>query len=149
MTRETGINRGEIIDPEIVLNMFRQMNSNQDTFRQSGGSHASAAFTKEGEMLTIREDIGRHNAVDKVIGSLLYSGKLDLARCMTVSGRISYEIVSKCYAAGIPFLAAVSAPSSMAVDMAEKMGITLLAFCRESKLTAYSNTERLMSQVVR
>jgi len=129
----------EKLEPKILSKMFEQMNENQNTFRQSGGSHACAAFTLSGKMLAIQEDIGRHNAVDKVIGSLILQKKLHEAKCMTVSGRISYEIVNKCFVAGIPFLAAVSAPSSLAVDLAEQMGITLMAFCRENKFTAYSH----------
>jgi FdhD protein len=127
------------LNPEIIENMFEQMSSSQNTFRQSGGSHAAAAFTIEGQLLSIQEDIGRHNAVDKVIGSLLFQKQLQKAKCMVVSGRISYEIVNKCFAAGIPFLAAVSAPSSLAVDLAEQLGITLMAFCRNNKFTAYSH----------
>ncbi len=133
----------EKLDPEMVGKMFEQMNSSQDTFKQSGGSHAAAAFTIGGKLLAIQEDIGRHNAVDKVIGSLLYRKELLNAKCLVVSGRISYEIVNKCYAAGIPFLAAVSAPSSFAVDLAEQLGITLMAFCREKKFTVYSQIENI------
>jgi FdhD protein len=83
------------------------------------------------------EDIGRHNAVDKVIGSLLLQNKLQDAACITVSGRISYEIVNKCFKAKIPYLAAVSAPSSMAVEFCEAKGIKLFAFCRKEKYTQY------------
>ena len=133
----------EKLAPELVGKMFEQMSSAQNTFKQSGGSHAAAAFTIDGKMLTIQEDIGRHNAVDKVIGSLLFQKQLHHAKCMVVSGRISYEIVNKCYAAGIPFLAAVSAPSSMAVDLSERLGITLMAFCRERKFTTYSNIKNI------
>ena len=141
-----GIVNAEQLDPEAVELMFEKMNARQDTFRASGGSHASAAFSMNGEMLAVAEDIGRHNAVDKVIGSLLLLGKLKDAKCLLVSGRISYEIVSKSVVAGIPFLAAVSAPSSMAVEMSEKFGITLMAFCREDKLTVYSHTDRMLSK---
>ena len=132
------INTDEVIEPEIIKAMFEQMSSAQSIFKQSGGSHAAAAFTINGKLLTIQEDIGRHNAVDKVIGSLLFQNVLPKAKCLVVSGRISYEIVNKCFVAGIPFLAAVSAPSSLAVDLAEKLGITLMAFCRDNKFTAYS-----------
>ncbi|HEY4797622.1 MAG TPA: formate dehydrogenase accessory sulfurtransferase FdhD [Bacteroidia bacterium] len=134
---------GEQLYPELVGKMFSQMSSKQELFKKSGGSHACAAFSQEGKMLSIREDIGRHNAVDKVIGDLIIQKKLSQARCLTVSGRISYEIVNKCFAAGIPFLASVSAPSSLAVDMAEQMGITLLAFCRDKKFTVYSHSSRI------
>lgn len=132
------------LNPGTVGKMFEEMNSAQNTFKQSGGSHAAAAFTIEGKLLTIQEDIGRHNAVDKVIGSLLFQKQLLHAKCMVVSGRISYEIVNKCFAAGIPFLAAVSAPSSLAVDLSEQLGITLMAFCREKKFTAYSQIENIV-----
>jgi FdhD protein len=118
------------------------MNALQHSFHQSGGTHAAAAFTIEGELLSSMEDIGRHNAVDKVIGQLLLSKKLEEAACLTVSGRISYEIVVKCFKARIPFLAAVSAPSTLAVDYAEELGITLLAFCRQNRATCYSHTYR-------
>ena len=94
-------------------------------------------------MLSIQEDIGRHNAVDKVIGSLIQNKALDKVKCLTVSGRVSYEIVNKAKEAGIPFLASVSAPSTLAVDMAEQSGITLLAFCRNNKLTIYSNANQV------
>lgn len=133
----------EKVPGSVVKQMFDCMNSGQDTFLQSGGSHASAAFTANGELLCMHEDIGRHNAVDKVIGDLLFKRQLDKAKCLIVSGRVSYEIVNKCYIAGIPLLAAVSAPSSLAVEMSEKMGITLLGFCRENKYTIYSCASRI------
>lgn len=131
------------LDIRYVGSMFEIMSEHQDTFKDSGGSHASAAFTIDACLLSIREDIGRHNAVDKVIGSLLLQKKLSEAQCLLVSGRLSYEIVSKCFRAGIPFLAAVSAPSSMAIEYCEKTGITLLAFCRQNKCTVYSHPENI------
>lgn len=127
-----------ILLPEAILHMFDVMSKEQSNFKNTGGSHASAAFNKNGEMLDCKEDIGRHNAVDKVIGSLLLQHKLKEAACIIVSGRVSYEIVSKCYRAGIPYLAAVSAPSSMAVEYCIDKGIKLIAFCRNNKLTQYS-----------
>ena len=132
-----------IIDPQMVEAMFNSMSEHQDDFRQSGGTHASAAFTLDGKLLEIKEDIGRHNAVDKVIGGLILNHKLDEAACMTVSGRVSYEIINKAQSAGIAFLASVSAPSSMAVELATSAGITLMAFCRNKKLTVYSHPERV------
>lgn len=131
------------LDPALVGKMFHRMNELQRTFRQSGGSHAAAAFTIDGEILSLHEDIGRHNAVDKVVGDLLLKQKLKEAKCLIVSGRISYEIVSKCFVAGIPFLAAISAPSSLAVDYSKELGITLMAFCREGDLTVYSHPTKL------
>lgn len=89
------------------------------------------------------EDIGRHNAVDKVVGAILNNGELSSAQYLLVSGRVSYEIVTKCFMAGIPFLLAVSAPSSLAVDFAKELGITLLGFCRDDRATAYAHPERM------
>lgn len=133
----------EVLRPETVERMFVQLNESQYDFKQSGGTHAAGAFTISGDMLCLREDIGRHNAVDKVIGSLLASGASGRAKCLTVSGRISFEIVSKARAAGIPFLAAVSAPSTLAIDYAQESGITLMAFCRDNRFTVYSNPQQL------
>ena len=135
------------ISTELVEQMFSSMNSSQQTFKQSGGSHAAAAFNQKGEQLSIMEDIGRHNAVDKVIGDLILKKSLSEAKTLTVSGRISYEIVVKAFRARIPLLAAVSAPSSLAVDFAKELGITLLAFCRGDKLTCYSHPQRLLSTI--
>jgi FdhD protein len=120
------------------MGMFECLRGGQVGFELSGGSHAAGAFDKEGKMLVSREDIGRHNAVDKVVGHLLNSGKLKEAKYLLVSGRVSYEIVTKCFTAGIPILAAVSAPSSLAVDFAKELGITLYGFCRENRATRYS-----------
>lgn len=133
------------LDIGLIPNMFEQMNEKQDTFKHSGGSHASAAFDSSGNLLVIYEDIGRHNAVDKVIGALLETSKLDQAMAVTVSGRISYEIVNKVYRAGIPFLAAVSAPSSLAVDVATELGMSILGFCRGDKATVYSHPQHVTS----
>ncbi len=148
--KETNLSLGEALDNtqklagQHIPKMFQSMRAAQQTFEQSGGSHASAAFDSKGHMLSIQEDIGRHNAVDKVIGDLLLQKKLNDAICILVSGRLSYEIVSKAYKAGIPFLAAVSAPSSMAVNVAEEVGICLMAFCREDKFTVYSRKENIV-----
>lgn len=133
----------EFLNAELIPDMFDKMNTGQHTFRQSGGSHAAAAFDLKGNMLSIQEDIGRHNAVDKVIGDLLFNNILSDAKCLLVSGRISYEIVSKAFTAGIPFLAAVSAPSTLAVDFAKELGITLLAFCRKKQFTVYAHSNRI------
>ncbi|MBK6730090.1 MAG: formate dehydrogenase accessory sulfurtransferase FdhD [Bacteroidetes bacterium] len=127
-----------------VIDMFELMRKNQSTFHSSGGSHAAAIFDVHGKLLTTKEDIGRHNAVDKVIGDLLLQNKLKEAVSLIVSGRISYEIVSKTYTAGIPFLAAVSAPSSLAVDQCREAGLTLMAFCRDKKFTVYSCAENVI-----
>ena len=133
----------EKIDMSMLNTLFEKMNVLQSDFRKSGGTHAAAAFNTNGKLLCSMEDIGRHNAVDKVIGKLILSNKLDVASILTVSGRVSYEIVIKCFKAKIPFLAAVSAPSSLAVDYAKELGITLFAFCRDERATCYSNPQRI------
>lgn len=134
------------IDIGLIHNLFNKMNTVQHNFKESGGTHAAAAFTLNGKLMCAMEDIGRHNAVDKIVGKLINDQKLNQAKIMTVSGRISYEIVIKCFKAGIPFLAAVSAPSSLAVDYAKELGITLFAFCRDQRATCYSNPQRTKIQ---
>jgi len=123
--------------------LFERMREQQVLFGQTGGSHAAAMFDAQGALLVVREDIGRHNAVDKCTGALLRSGNSGKARFLSVSSRVSYEIVAKCFIAGIPVLAAVSAPSSLAVDYCKEFGLTLLGFCREGRFTVYSHPERL------
>jgi len=130
------------INIDLIHELFNKMSVLQHDFKQTGGTHAAAAFTIGGELLCSMEDIGRHNAVDKIIGKLIHSNQLHQAKIITVSGRISYEIVIKCFKAKIPFLAAVSAPSSLAVDYAKELGITLFAFCRDQRATCYSNPQR-------
>ena len=135
----------ELVDAEIISGLFDKMNTFQKSFHQSGGTHAAAAFTKEGKIICSFEDIGRHNAVDKVVGNLLLENEINTAKCLTVSGRISYEIIVKCFKARIPIIAAVSAPSSLAVDFAKELGISLFAFCREGRITCYSHPERVLN----
>ena len=118
--------------------MFEIMRTHQAAFEQSGGCHAAAAFDGKRALLSVKEDIGRHNAVDKVVGDLLNRGELKSARYLLVSGRVSYEIITKCFTAGIPVLAAVSAPSSLSVDFAKELGVSLYAFCREDRWTRYA-----------
>ena len=130
------------IDISLIHQLFNKMKMNQHNFKQSGGTHAAAAFTINGELLSSMEDIGRHNAVDKVVGKLITTNRLNDAKIITVSGRISYEIIIKCFKAQTPFLAAVSAPSSLAVDYAKELGITLFAFCRDQRVTCYSHPQR-------
>ncbi|MFT4697490.1 MAG: FdhD protein [Flavobacteriaceae bacterium] len=136
------IEEDEKVDNELITSLFSKMKKHQFDFHQSGGTHAAAAFTREGTLLSTKEDIGRHNAVDKVIGELIIAKGLKKATILTVSGRISYEIIIKCFKANIPFIAAVSAPSSLAVDYAKEFGITLFGFCRNGRITCYSNPQR-------
>lgn len=132
------LSRNSELEPKQISDFFETMRLRQDLFKVTGGCHGAAAFSRSGELLAIREDIGRHNAVDKVIGALLRQNQLPKADILLVSGRVSYEIVSKCFMAGIPTLAAVSAPSSLAVDFSKELGVELLAFCRDGRLTVYS-----------
>ena len=135
------------LDVCLIPDLLWQMNNHQSVFEQTGGSHAAAIFSIDGELLSVQEDIGRHNAVDKVIGDLFITNKLNQADILFVSGRVSYEIVAKCAQAGIPFLLAVSAPSSLAVELCQKKGITLIGFCRENRATVYTNTANIVQQI--
>ena len=137
------IEMNTIIDTGIFSEMFSTMKDNQTLFLSTGGCHAAACFDLAGNMLSIQEDIGRHNAVDKVIGELIENKLLDKAVYLLVSGRISFEIVSKTFKAKIPFLAAVSSPSSLSIEVAKEMGITLMGFCRGDSITCYSHSERI------
>jgi FdhD protein len=136
-----------VFPSNLMQEMLTTMNSYQDTFKNSGGSHAAAIFNKKHQFLNIREDIGRHNAVDKVIGDLLIKGSLNQANFLVVSGRVSYEIVSKAFIAKIPIIIAVSACSSLAVDFAKEFGICLIGFTREQKMTIYSNPSFIKAQI--
>ena len=121
------------------------MSTHQNLFGKTGGSHAAAIFSANGELLAFGEDVGRHNAVDKAIGDLWLKNDLGKAILLCVSGRVSYEIAAKARRAGLAILAAVSAPSSMAVEFCRTEDITLLGFCRGERATAYSHPERLIA----
>ncbi len=133
-----------VVDPVVLCSLPGRLRSAQKGFDRTGGMHAAAIFTADGELLVVREDVGRHNAVDKVVGWALREERLPLTgHVLVVSSRASFEIVQKAYAAGIPVLAAVSAASSLAVDLATDAGLTLAAFVRPPRLTVYAGAERL------
>jgi len=119
--------------------LFKVMKKRQIIFDKTGGSHAAAIFDSHKNLIALNEDIGRHNAVDKAIGSLLNQNKLKEVSILLVSGRVSYEIISKAFIAKIPVIAAVSACSSLAVDFAKEFGIQLIGFSRENDATVYAN----------
>lgn len=130
-------------DARRLRGVHEAMAQRQSTFAGTGGSHAAAIAAADGELLCVFEDIGRHNAVDKAVGFVLENGLLARADILAVSGRVSFEIVQKCARAGIPVLAAVSASSSLAVESAERWGITLAGFCRDDRASFYSGLARV------
>ena len=133
-----------LVDPRVLATLPAMLRAQQKVFDRTGGLHAAGLFTAEGELLVAREDVGRHNAVDKVIGWAAREDRLPLtAHVLCVSGRASFELTQKALMAGIPTLAAVSAPSSLAVELATEAGMTLVGFLRDPKLTVYSGAERL------
>jgi FdhD protein len=134
------------ITAAVLAGLPERLRSAQRVFSATGGLHAAGLFTAAGELLSVREDVGRHNAVDKVVGWALREGRLPLAGCaLLVSGRASFELVQKAVLAGIPVLAAVSAPSSLAADLAEEAGLTLVGFLRGSSMNVYTRADRVLA----
>jgi FdhD protein len=130
-----------VVDPAVLAGLPDAMSAQQAVFRRTGGLHAVALATASGRLLAVREDVGRHNAVDKVVGAALLEGLV--GDVLVVSGRVGFEIVQKAAMAGIPVLAAVSAPTSLAVDSARAAGLTLAAFVRDGRMTLYSGEHRI------
>jgi FdhD protein len=130
--------------PATLLALSEKLRTGQRVFAATGGLHGAAIFSLDGTMLAVREDVGRHNAVDKLIGYALTNAMVPLAwHMMMVSGRLSFEIVQKAAAAGVPILAAVSAPSSLAVELAGEVGTTLVGFLRDGSFNIYTRPDRI------
>jgi FdhD protein len=132
------------MDAAVLHRLPEKLRREQRTFDATGGVHACALFDAGGELIALREDVGRHNALDKLVGWALREGRLPLSECvLLLSGRVSLEMVQKAVAAGIPVLAAIGAPSSLAVDLAREAGVCLAGFLRGETLNVYSGLERL------
>jgi FdhD protein len=136
---------GPEISSAVIERLPEALRSSQKVFDRTGGLHAAGLFDVSGELIAVREDVGRHNAVDKVIGEQLLSGSFPLAkRLLQVSGRVSFEIVQKAAMAGIPVVCAVSAPSSLAVAAGERFGMTVAGFVRDGRFNVYTHPERVV-----
>ena len=132
------------LDPKMITEFPTKLRAAQRVFDRTGGLHAAGLFDADGNLLCLREDVGRYNAVDKVVGWATRNGRLPLtSTVLMVSGRASFELVQKAVMAGIPVLTAVSAPSSLAADLAEEMGVTLVGFLRGSSMNVYTGGHRL------
>lgn len=132
------------VDTHVLASLPDLLRAKQRVFESTGGLHAAGLFTAEGEALVVREDVGRHNAVDKVLGWAVLNNRVPLAGCvLMVSGRASFELVQKAAMAGIPILAAVSAPSSLAAELAEEQGMTLIGFLRGESMNVYTGAQRI------
>lgn len=133
------------VDGAVLSGLPDALRAAQPLFDETGGIHAAGLFSPAGDVLAVREDVGRHNALDKVLGARMLAGGLPAGDAIAVlSGRVSYELVQKAAAAGVPVLVAVSAPSSLAVATAERLGVTLAAFVRDGRFTLYAHPERVL-----
>lgn len=138
------IGPGPVVSAETIYSLPEKLRGEQALFDSTGGLHAAALFDANGELLALREDVGRHNATDKLVGWALMEGRLPLSEgIVMVSGRSSFEILQKCLQAGVPMVCAISAPSSLAVDVAREFGMTLIGFLRGEKFNLYSGAERI------
>ena len=138
---------GPEVAPETIYGLPEKLREAQGLFDATGGLHAAALFDKNGELLALREDVGRHNATDKLVGWALLEGRLPLSdHIVMVSGRSSFEILQKCLTAGVPVVCAISAPSSLAVDVAREFGMTLVGFLREGRFNVYAGSDRIRSK---
>jgi len=136
---------GLAVSSETLWRLPHLLRAGQAVFADTGGIHAAGLFAADGELITVSEDVGRHNAVDKVVGRLLAAGQLPATdRILLVSGRASFELVQKAALAGIPFLAAVGAPSSLAVELGSDLGMTIVGFLRDERCNVYCGEERVL-----
>jgi FdhD protein len=139
---------GPEVDADVLRALPEKLRAGQGIFDATGGLHAAALFDPEGNLLAVREDVGRHNALDKVVGWALLGGRLPLSRhIVMVSGRSSFEILQKSLMAGVPVVCAVSAPSSLAVSLAREFGITLIGFLRGDRFNVYAGLDRVRMPV--
>lgn len=144
MMRSPRVDDAMKVDPALFETLSDRARAGQDVFRETGGLHAACLFDEAGELTDLREDVGRHNALDKLVGKRLLAGELPLSRSILfLSGRASFELLQKASAAGIPAVAAVGAPSSLAIDLAERTGILLVGFLRGRSFNVYAHRERL------
>ena len=135
---------GPEVAPEVIYSLPEKLRDAQGLFEATGGLHAAALFDAEGELVALREDVGRHNATDKLVGWALLEGRLPLRdHIVMVSGRSSFEILQKCLAAGVPVVCAISAPSSLAVDVARRFDMTLVGFLRGNRFNVYAGFNRV------
>jgi FdhD protein len=135
---------GPTVDAALITSLPEKLRASQDLFDTTGGLHAAALFDLNGNLLAVREDVGRHNALDKLIGWGLLNDQLPFHnKILMVSGRASYELLQKSFVAGVPIFCAVSAPSSLAVDVAQRFNITLIGFLRGNKFNIYNGVERI------
>ncbi len=134
------------VEPAVLAELPGRLRAAQEVFSRTGGLHAAGLFTAAGELRCLREDVGRHNAVDKVVGAAARDGRLPLrGSVLLVSGRASFELTQKALMAGVPVLAAVSAPSSLAAELAEEAGMTLVGFLRGTTMNVYAGSHRLVT----
>jgi FdhD protein len=137
---------GTRVVAETLLALPTELRKAQKVFERTGGLHAAGLFSPDGALVSIREDVGRHNAVDKVVGEQVLAGRVPLAdHILQVSGRLSFEIVQKAAVGGIPIVSAVSAPSSLSVEAGERFGMTLVGFVRDDRLNVYTHPERVVA----
>ncbi|CAG1011384.1 Sulfur carrier protein FdhD [Burkholderiales bacterium] len=135
------------LDPAALVRLMTEMEARQPIFRATGGTHSAGLFNAQGEIIAVAEDLGRHNALDKVIGEALLTARLGAGCGALLSGRVSLELIAKAARAGLELVAAISAPTSLAIDTAGRCGITLCGFVRGGRLSAYTHPQRLLASI--